>query len=290
MANSFRVQLMILKISELLDKGVSHSMKHSQRGFSLLEVMIALLIFIVLMFVTVNVVKNQREYDHLLENQHYMAQVKEAFMTFVKVNRFLPCPDTDGDGKENREGAPNFECTLYKGTVPFLDLGVAATDAWQQPLLYVVNEKTDANGVLEIADPVESASYFNSQSAPVFNFNTLPIGELGDGGTFRICDELTTTAMGCSTATPDVRYLEENAIAVVVSFGENGSATWNAINTGVTGASIGLDEAEAENMDGDQDFWQAISSQRAGQKFDDRLFWLLGSDVKYAVISSGGTL
>jgi hypothetical protein len=84
--------------------------------------------------------------------------------------------------------------------------------------------------------------------------------------------------------------LEENAIAVIVSFGENGSATWNAINTGATGASIGLDAAEAENMDGDQDFWQAVGSQREGKKFDDKLFWLQGSDVKYAIISSGGTL
>ena len=239
---------------------------------------------------TVNVVKNTREYSHLLDNEHYMTHVKEAFITFVKVNRFLPCPDTDGDGKENREGTPNFECTFARGTVPFLDLGVPATDAWGQPLLYAVNERTDANGLLEITLPLESASYFNSQSAPVFNWNTLPIGLNADGGNYRVCGELTPLAMGCSTATTNENLLEGSAIAVVVSFGENGSATWNAINANVLGASIGLDDAEAENMDGDQDYWKAIGSQREGQRFDDNLFWLLGTDVKYAVTSSGGTL
>jgi len=261
-----------------------------QKGFSLLEVMIALAVFIVLMVVTVNVVQNQRGYDYIVKNEHYMNQVKEAFMTFVKINHFLPCPDTDGDGQENRVGA---ECSFMRGTVPFLDLGVPATDAWNQPLLYAVNERADGpnQGVREIHLPDQSASYFNNQSAPVFDFNTLPIGQVGDGGLYRICGEMTPVVMGCSTATaPDRLFLEEFAIAVVVSFGENGSATWNAINSNGTGASIGLNEAETENMDRDQDYWQAVGSQREGQRFDDQLFWLLGTDVKYAVISSGGTL
>lgn len=259
-----------------------------QKGFSLLEVMIALMVFIVLMIATVNVVKNQREYNHLLDNQDYMTHVQEAFITFVKVNRFLPCPDTDGDGKENREGAPNFECTFKRGTVPFLELGVPATDVWHQPLLYAINDKADIGVDLDIARPEESASYFNSQSAPVFGWNTLPIGEdIPGAGNLRICGELTPLLTGCSSTTDGDVLLERAAIAVVVSFGENGSATWNAIKTG---NAIALDDAEAENMDGDQNYWKAIPSQQEGRKFDDHLFWLLGPDVKYAVISSGGTL
>ena len=271
-------------------KDLKSSKPLSQKGFSLLEVVIALMIFIILMVVSVDVLKNTREYDHLLENQHYMNEVKNAFITFVKVNGFLPCPDTDGDGKENREGAPDFECTFARGTIPFLELGVPATDVWHQPLLYAVNERTDTSGVLEITNPLESASYFNNQSAPVFDWNTLPIGVIPDGGNYRICGELTNMTAGCSSATSNAELLEASAIAVVLSFGENGNVTWNAINTNASGASIGLDEAEIENMDGDQDYWKAVGSQREGQKFDDSLFWLLGTDIKYAIVSSGGTL
>ncbi len=272
--------------------------KRHQGGFSLLEVMIALLIFSVLIITAVNVVKSQREYSHLLENQHYMNQVKKGFITFVKVNRFLPCPDTDGDGKENREGAPNFECTLARGQVPFLDLGVPARDAWNQPLFYAVNTRADSSGLLDIADPVASASYFNNQAAPVFGLNTLPMSvpvtgdpTVGGGaGNYRICSETTNTTTGCNATTPNGQLLEAFAIAVVVSFGENGARTWGAIHSGINGNTIGLDLAEVENMDGDQNYWQAVGSQRTGQRFDDQLFWLLGSDIKYAVISSGGIL
>ena len=276
-------------------KDLKSSKPLSQKGFSLLEVMIALMVFVVLMIVTVNVVKNTREYDHLLENQHYMNEVKNALITFVKVNGFLPCPDTDGDGKENREGAPDFECTFARGTIPFLELGVPATDVWHQPLLYAVNTRSDAVGTeLEINQPLNSAAYFNSGdvpalgAAPVFEWNTLPIGENRAGaGNLRVCAEIATD---CSATTGGNDLLERAAIAVVVSFGQNGHATWNAINTNASGASIGLDDAEIENMDGDMNYWQAIGSQREDQKFDDHLFWLVGTEIKYAIVSSGGTL
>lgn len=271
-----------------------------QRGFSLLEVMIALLVFIILMVVTVNVVKNQYVYDHLVENDLYMTQVKKSFITFVKVNRFLPCPDTDGDGKENRAGAPKFECTKALGTVPFLDLGVPATDVWNQPLLYAINTRADSDGVLDIDKPKEAASYFNNGAdpvlapAPVFTLNTYPIGEEGEpgagggSGNYRVCGEIAPFSPGCSASIADERsILEHHAIAVVVSFGENGGATWKAINAGET---LGFDDAEAENMDGDRFYWQGVGSQREGLYFDDKLFWLVGTDLKYAIISSGGSL
>jgi len=256
-----------------------------QKGFSLLELVIAMAVLAALAVVTVNVVKNQQEYSHATQNEQYMKQVKSAFMTFVKTNGFLPCPDTDGDGRENRVGTSPFACTLARGMVPYLDLGVPRADAWQQPLFYAVNDKSDISGVLDIVNPNEAASYFNKQNAPVFGFRTPPVGAIGGRGNYRICSELTDVAIGCTSSTGSL--VEEFAIAVVVSFGQNGAATWNERSTGV---SAGLDAAEAENMDNDQNFWQAEGSQRAGRAFDDQLFWLLADDVKYAITSSGGNL
>jgi len=270
--------------STLVKQALKQEALTAQKGFSLLELVIALTIFVVLMIATVNVVKTLREYDHLLENERYMTSVKGAFMTFVKVNQFLPCPDTDADadGKENREGAPNFECTSEEGKVPFLDLGVPAVDAWNQPLFYAINNEADSS--VGIVKPLASARYFNRALAPAFTLNTWPIGESGSVGNYRICGE---EAASCSSSTTADGLLEAAAIAVVVSFGENGAVTWSAINSGT---NIGLDDAEAENMDGDQNYWQAIGSLREGKAFDDQLFWLLGDDLKYAIMSSGGTL
>ncbi|MCF6254279.1 MAG: prepilin-type N-terminal cleavage/methylation domain-containing protein [Thiomicrorhabdus sp.] len=256
-----------------------------QKGFSLLELVIAMAVLAALAVVTVNVVKNQQEYSHAIQNEQYMQQVQSAFMTFVKTNGFLPCPDTTGDGKENRATTSPFECTLARGRIPFLELGVARTDAWQQPLFYAVNTKADSSGLLEIADPNKAASYFNNQGAPIFGFRTPPVGKVGGTGNYRICSEFTDIATGCPGSSTSL--IEEFAIAVIVSFGQNGAATWNEINTGT---SAGLDAAEAENIDNDQNFWLAEGSQRAGRAFDDQLFWILAGDVKYGITSTGGHL
>ncbi len=267
------------------------SKDQKSRGFTLLEMALALGILVILMVATVQVVKNEREFSQMAKNEVYMKDVQEALMTFLKVNRFLPCPDSDGDGKENRQAVAPFECTEAEGQIPFLDLGVAQEDAWHQPLFYAVNARADRNGILDIWNPLASASYFNNQGAPVFGLNTRPFGGSASGrggaGNYRVCGERTPVAMGCSATTGNGFFLEEFAIAVVVSFGQNGAATWNAINTNT---NAGLGEAETENMDRDQNYWLATGSQREGQSFDDQLFWILNSDVNYAILSSGGTL
>lgn len=259
------------------------------RGFSLLEMVLALAILVVLMVATVHVVKNEREYNQVLANEHYLSNVKDAFMTFVKTNGFLPCPDTNGNGQENRETGPDFECTFEAGRVPFLDLGVTSEDVWHQPLFYAINTRADSGTTLDINNSLASASYFNNQALPnpTFESETLPIGVNRAGaGNYRVCGEQTLpTVLNCNGAATTL--IENAAIAVVVSFGQNGAATWIEYNGG---ANAGLDNAEAENMDEDQNFWLASGSQREEQVFDDQMFWITGWDVKYAIISSSGEL
>lgn len=258
-----------------------------QTGFSLLELVIALMVLMVLMVVTVTVVQNQREYDRLLHNTHDMENIHSALMTFVKTNGFLPCPDTSGDGKENREAIAPFACSFERGRLPFLELGLSAGDAWRQPFFYAVNTRTDSSGVLDIADAKASASYFNNQNSPqpFFNVQTRPFGEGDNGaGNYGICGEQTPSNLTtCSSSD----LIESAAIAVVVSFGQNGAATWAELNGG---ASAGLNNAEAENIDKDQFFWKAAGSERSGARFDDQLIWITAWDIKSAIISSGGRL
>ncbi len=261
--------------------------KANNKGFSLLELSVALVVLVILMVTTVNIVKSTREYDHLLNNDVYMNEVRSALMMFVRVNSFLPCPDSNGDGKEDRQGGSNFECTTAQGKIPYLDLGVAATDVWGQPLLYAVNAEADSSGHLGFADDKASARYFDRRNPPAFSLDTYPLEKDGRKN-YRVCGEITSLNTGCSsTGTENDEMLEFAAIAVVVSFGENGAAAWHAFDSKNRG---GLDDAEFENVDGDQQFWKGSGSRREGQTFDDQLFWILGGDVKYAIISSGGQL
>jgi len=148
------------------------------RGFSLLEMMIALLILSVLLFGAAHTVQTARDFDQYTENKQYMNRVYDGLLTFVQVNGFLPCPDTDGDGAENRNPGNGMDCMNASGTLPFLDLGVTATDVWDQPLLYAVNVDTDTiGGASDMASTENSASYFNNQGAPVFQFDDPPCGK-----------------------------------------------------------------------------------------------------------------
>ena len=255
------------------------------RGFSILEIVIALAIMGILLFSGGKLVQTTRDFDDVAENKRYMNQVHDMLLTFVQVNGFLPCPDTDGDGAENRIGT-DFRCADHFGTIPFLDLGVSAKDAWNQPLRYAVNRRTATSA--DISNSDLTASYFNDRvggGIPFFRFSTPPIattvagGEVPtNGGNYRICSETTVDCVAGDN------LIEAAAIVVVVSFGKNGAQTWA---NGVTGLSA----AEAENIDeNDLRFWLAQGSNDPANSFDDQLFWLTGYDVKYAVIKSGGVL
>ena len=267
--------------------------KMSESGFTLLEISIALTILAILSYGIAGALNKVGDFDDYVENKVYLEKVQESLLTYVQVNSFLPCPDTDGDGLENRELASPFECSDKDGQLPYLDIGVNPTDVWNQPLYYAVNNQADndTGTPIPILDVDASASYFSNQTPPVFGFNTPPIGGVDTStvpfdidGNYMICGEASSS---CSATTCQADAMECAAIAVVISFGKNGANTWARRAAGTEAA---LDDAETENADDDNYFWQAAGSNAAGQEFDDQLVWLTGYDVKYAVIKSGGTL
>lgn len=255
----------------------------NQRGFSLLELTIAIVILGVILYGIQLSQSSRREFDSHKENKILMGDVRQVLLTFVQVNGFLPCPDTDSppDGRENRKNVDSDNsqaCVGHYGNLPYLDLGISDKDVWWSGLYYSVNQETineDSSGVDDISDPDKSASYFSNRFTPhpTFDFNTPPIGALGGpqrgNGNFVICGSLATN---CDGSTPNNDIIEHAAIAVVVSYGDNGSSPRSP--------------SETENTDNDDYFWQAQRSITPGQEFDDQLFWLTGYDVKYTIIRS----
>lgn len=247
-----------------------------QNGFSLLEISIALTIIAILSYGVSGALNSAGDFDKYTENRLLLQKNYKAFITFAQVNGYLPCPDTDGDGVENRETSSPFQCTSKNGTVPFQDLGVAFGDVWGQPLHYSVNNQAD-NSTGEIIDPTESASYFSNQLGALhFNIDTPPFGSNGGSGNYTVCNEFTTTS--CDGGTPSAGISGFAVIAVVVSYGKNGAQT---------AAGNAISAAEIENSDNNNYFWQATGSNVQGQEFDDQLFWLTGYDIKYAALKSG---
>ena len=264
----------------------------NNRGFSLLEISIALAILGFVLFGLASTTKTIRGFDQYAHNKLIMEDVRLALLTFVQANGYLPCPDSDlpPDGRENRETASPFACLTSKGKrsrLPFLDLGTASNDVWGQPFYYAVNTKADVNGVVDIDDASSSASFFSNEGAgeTVFNFSTPPFGEEKGAGNYAICSE---AANDCSGSTAESEKLEQAAIAVVMSFGANGAETW--------AGSASLGTQEAVNRSFKKYYWQGVGSNvtdnGSGQTlfFDDQIIWLSGYDVKYAVVKSGRIL
>jgi prepilin-type N-terminal cleavage/methylation domain-containing protein len=265
------------------------SRNRKNQGFSLLEITIALAILGFVLYGLTSANKTIRDFDKYAQNKVIMQDARLALLTFVQVNGYLPCPDTDGDGRENRATSGNFQCTDDNDdtTLPFLDIGTVGVDIWNQPFYYAVNHKADNDAVL-INTVGESASFFSNQGSGqvVFDFSTPPFGGRTGDGSYSICSEVVTT---CDSSTDDTDKLEQAAIAVVISFGANGAETW--------AGSASLGSAEAENRDFSTNYyWQGIGSNVTDDGdgnslfFDDQIVWLSGYDVKYAVVKSGRVL
>lgn len=202
-----------------------------QYGFSLIELAIVLVIVTLLIGGLAVPLSAQIKARRIAETQKTLADANEAIVGFAMTHpaklpntRFLPCPDIDGDGKEDRDPTSD-ACSSISGTVsggylPWVDLGVASQDAWGNRLRYAV--------VASLAD--ENTGFSIASTAP-----TSPL--------------VLCSTSACSAASPDVA---NNLSTVVVSHGPNG---WGALNVNNAPGSLNAAPSGADelaNLDSDR--------------------------------------
>ncbi len=252
-----------------------------EQGFSLFEIAIAVAIMGALLYGLASIIRVDIDYEDYRDNKALVQTAKGALMAYVQSNNFLPCPDTDGDGVENRNA--NRTCVAAQGALPHIDLGVAERDPWNNPLLYAVTP--NATTLANLIDANDAASYFNNDvvttGEPFFNINTPPFSNTAYAGALFICGE---NAAVCGGATPAADLIEIAGLAVIVSFGKNGTQSWGNI-TATNNTAI----SEVENLDSDNYFLRAMGSNNVNG-FDDELAWITGFDVKFALVRSDDSL
>ena len=156
---------------------------------------------------------------------------------------YLPCPDTDGNGLENRPGGA--ECLRPRGYFPWVDLGTASQDAWGNRLWY---EVTPA---------------FSDASTGFSNANAIPPGPLGDT---QICD-----ANGCA------RTIASNVPVTLVSHGPNG---WGGLNINGNTLATPTSADELENNSAQTNVNNVYISRAPSKsdsalgEFDDLVTWI----------------
>lgn len=112
-----------------------------ERGFTLTEMAVVLVIVALLIGGMLMPMSAQQDIRYVTETQKLMADVSESLYGFAASHAagdgkpYLPCPDTDGDGAENRTGGA---CTNPEGTLPWATLGFGRQDAWGNALGYRV--------------------------------------------------------------------------------------------------------------------------------------------------------
>ena len=133
-----------------------------QQGFSLLEVALA----IVLLGLTVVWLLGPGAWEHSQsEHEKGRRQVEMArdfLRHYLKINHFLPCPDTDGDGLENRDGNDNSRfCSASQGRFPYREVGLPRNAGYDRLFYAVLPGAADPSaGQNNVHDVCQAASVF----------------------------------------------------------------------------------------------------------------------------------
>jgi prepilin-type N-terminal cleavage/methylation domain-containing protein len=111
------------------------------KGFTLVELAIVLIIVSLLTGGLMMTITAQLDQRYRSDSQQQLLDARDAIVGFAASHSaadgkpYLPCPDTDGDGLENRNGTG---CTSNDGMFPWSDLGMGNQDAWGNRLRYHV--------------------------------------------------------------------------------------------------------------------------------------------------------
>ena len=114
---------------------------NTQRGFTLIEVSIVLLIIAFTLGSIMIPLGTSLEQKAINDTKQQIAEIKAAIINFTIANGRMPCPDTttgfNRDGVENTDGLG--ACVNELGSIPHVTLNIPhRQDAWGQPFTYRV--------------------------------------------------------------------------------------------------------------------------------------------------------
>lgn len=252
----------IFKITTMHDMTTSRTYRPTRRqprrgeaGLTLIDVAVALLIiglFVVPLLSMYNSYQSRRAMDKT--KAHFLAIQSAIAEYYFEHDGIYPCPANPGLGPTNAGyGMQLAGCAagigpVSSGAVPFVDLKIPAEislDGWGNKITYNI---TRAMTALPL---------------PVPNYGVMTV-------TSYVWDDTTGTQTTKSyTPPPNLAHY------VLVSHGTNGAGAYNENGTAFACPSAAPIPLEAENCDGDVDFWSEFQSHGdvAGADYFDDLTW-----------------
>lgn len=176
----------------------------AQRGFTLIELAIVMFIVSLLIGGMLLPLSAQQDLRYNGEAEKALGEIREALIGFAASHSatdgkpYLPCPDTDDNGLENRAGNA---CTAQEGRIPWVDLGLGRIDPWGNRFRYRVT--------------------------PAFSNNATGF-TLSSAGTLRVCAENTCATIVAATVPAVIVTHGKNGAGAFNSAGGTNTASLDA--------------------------------------------------------------
>ena len=139
---------------------MTHAAAHG-RGFTLIEIAMALIILGLIFGRGLSLLSSQMEQQRIRDTQRVLDEAREALLGYAanQTPPHLPCPDmtvaaatgTANDGLEDVTAATG-HCVTQEGNLPWATLAVGGADAWGNRIRYSVN------GIFSSRSPAASFS------------------------------------------------------------------------------------------------------------------------------------
>ena len=257
------------------------------RGFTLVEIAIAIFIITILLGSILVPLTTQVEQRQVGETQKILEDIKEALVGHAIAKQYLPCPDrtsggagtandTANDGVGDFDAATGFCLGTLSGTwvappgagntrravgnVPWVTLGLGASDPWGNRYRYAADMEFSARSP-QAGTPFSLAS----------------TADLGVCTTAACTTRLTSTTAG------------ESAVAVILSHGRNGRSAINASTGTANVAATSADELD--NTGGStytsRPIYKPVSVADAANEFDDVVTWLSKYTLLQRMVAAG---
>jgi prepilin-type N-terminal cleavage/methylation domain-containing protein len=148
------------------------------QGFTLVELAIGLAIVALLLGGLLMPLSAQIKARRIQETRHILEQVRESLIGYAlshrdvtaSANPYLPCPDINGDGIEDRSANV---CVKTTGRLPWTTLGIGEADDWGNRLEYSVSQTFSNSNVGFVRSPV--ATTVDRSVCPAWNNCGAPI-------------------------------------------------------------------------------------------------------------------
>jgi len=233
-------------------------MKTTQ-GFTLVEMAIVLAIIALLLGTGLTLLSAQQDQRRIEDTNALLSDAREALIGYAlshvaaDTRPYLPCPDTNNDGQEDRAGAA---CVLQEGNLPWVTLGLTPSiDAWSDRLRYRVTD------------------HFSNS---LIGMQLSPIPSPGD-----------INVLDAVSGTPGVNTLAAAVPAVILSHGKNGLGAINGAGN-ANPAPPAANTDERANTDGTPFVSHTPNpAGAAGGHFDDQVIWLSPNILFNRMVQAG---